>query len=115
MYRIDVAEDCNPMGNMHGGRIAAIVDSTTSLVAEVARPGRTTVTMDLSVSYLKGIDCQKVENVVIESMLEGGGRKICFTSCKIKSSDESVTYALGRQTQMMVPDEHALFKPEDFE
>jgi len=28
-YRIDPDFDCNPIGNMHGGIIASLIDSTT--------------------------------------------------------------------------------------
>jgi len=114
-YTICPEEDCNPMGNMHGGRIAAVVDSSTSLVAELTKPEKTTVTMDLSVSYLRGIDVSKEKTIIIESFVEHGGNKVFFTSCKFKNEDGSKTYAIGRQTQMMVPDPNALFKTSDFE
>ena len=110
MYRINVEEDCNPMGNMHGGRIATLVDSATGLAAEVERCTVIGVTMDLSVSYLRGIDCNKHEDIIIESVIENSGNKIFFTSCKLLSLDGSETFAIGRQTMYMVPnDDRGIF------
>ena len=88
---------------------------STSLVAEFTKPERTTVTMNLSVSYLRGIDISKEKTIIIESFVEHGGKKVFFTSCKFKNEDESKTYAIGRQTQMMVPDPNSLFKASDLE
>ena len=61
-YEIDKISDVNPMGMMHGGVHATLVDSVTSWACFVNDGGgRPTmgVTTDLSVSYLKGIDIKK--------------------------------------------------------
>jgi len=73
------------------------------------------ITMDLSVSYLRGIDVTKHESIVIESVVENAGNKIFFTSCKLKSLDGAETFAIGRQTLYMVPNPTPIFSPEMFE
>ena len=67
------------------------------------------------VKVFVGIDVSKEKTIIIESFVEHGGNKVFFTSCKFKNEDGSKTYAIGRQTQMMVPDPNALFKTSDFE
>ena len=115
-YRLVPEEDCNPMGNMHGGRIATLVDSATCLAASIeARSKRYGVSMDLSVSYLRGIDVNKHQDIVVETVIENAGNKIFFTSCKLKSLDGSETFAIGRQTMFMVPTRRPLFTPETIE
>ena len=55
-YEIDKISEVNPMGMMHGGVTATLVDSVSTWCCFVNRDGRPGITTDLSVSYLKGID-----------------------------------------------------------
>ena len=51
LYRIDPDMDCNPMGNLHGGMIATLVDSYTSLSLIFGEQMISGVSLDLSISY----------------------------------------------------------------
>ena len=55
-YQLDSVNDVNPMGFVHGGVTATLVDSITTWCCFASRDGHAGVTTDLSISYLKGID-----------------------------------------------------------
>ena len=55
-YQLDGVNDVNPMGFVHGGVTATLVDSVTTWCCFASRDGHAGITTDLSVSYLKGID-----------------------------------------------------------
>jgi uncharacterized protein (TIGR00369 family) len=98
VYKIDPENDANPMGGMHGGRISSLVDSSTSLAFFQGKSNISLATIDMAVTYMKGIDCSKVEEILIESHVDKQGRKIAFLSCNMKNLDETILYATGRQT-----------------
>ena len=58
-YKLDGENDVNPMGMIHGGVTATLMDSITTWCCFVSRDGHAGITTDLSVSYLKGIDPKK--------------------------------------------------------
>ena len=101
-YRFDVDRELNPMGFIHGGVTASLVDSVTTTCCCVARDGHAGVTADLSVSYLKGIDPLKHPVVTLIGRVDQSGRQLTFTSGEIRSEDEKVLFATGKQTKMMV-------------
>merc|ERR1712189_63738 len=84
-YRFDVDRELNPMGFVHGGVTASLVDSVTTTCCCVARDGHAGVTPDLSVSYLKGIDPLKHPVVTLIGRVDQSGRQLTFTSGEIRS------------------------------
>ena len=55
------------------------------------------------------------EKIIIESTVDKAGRKITFASCKIKNMDESKTFAIGRQTVVVVENEDNPIFTDDVE
>ena len=92
----------NPMGMLHGGVTATLVDSITTWCMFVSKDGRPGVTSDLSVSYLKGIDPKIHPIITLIGQVDQNGKTLAFCSCEIRSQDESILFATGKQTKMMI-------------
>ena len=93
----------NPMGMLHGGVTATLIDSITTWCMFVNKDGRPGVTTDLSVSYLKGIDPKKHPILTLIGKVDQSGKTLSFCSGEIRSKDESILFATGKQTKIMVP------------
>ena len=74
-YELDGINDINPMGMVHGGMTATLMDSITTWCNFVSREGHAGVTTDLSVSYLKGIDPKKHPTVTLVGRVDQEGLK----------------------------------------
>ena len=72
-YELDSVNDINPMGMLHGGMTATLMDSITTWCNFVSREGHAGVTTDLSVSYLKGIDPKKHPTVTLVGRVDQEG------------------------------------------
>jgi len=101
IYKIDAENEVNPMGMMHGGVTATLIDSITTWCCFFHRDGIPGVTTDLSVSYLKGIDPKKHPSVKLIGKVEQGGKTLTFASGEIRSEDGSILFATGKQTKFM--------------
>jgi acyl-coenzyme A thioesterase 13 len=90
---------CNPVGTLHGGAIATLVDDagTIALMTTDAesRPG---VTTDLSVSYLSAAPLGDV--VLAEARTLKAGRTLAFVEVAIRNAQGKLL-AQGRMTKFM--------------
>ena len=93
--------EVNPMGMLHGGVTATLMDSITTWCCFFDRDGTPGVTTDLSVSYLKGIDPKKHTSLKLIGKVEQSGNTLIFTSGEIRSEDGSILFATGKQTKFM--------------
>ena len=100
VVRLPVTEAvCNPVGTLHGGAIATLVDiaGTLALMTSDAesRPG---VTTDLTVSYLSAAPLGDV--VLAEARTLKAGRTLGFVEVAIRNA-EGKLLAQGRMTKFM--------------
>jgi len=77
-YRIDPDFDCNPIGNMHGGIIASLIDSTTVVNGMLEPRHLAGASADLSVQYLNACNVHKHEKVICESKIEKVFEKMLY-------------------------------------
>ena len=100
---------------MHGGILATLIDSTTILSSMIGPRHLAGLSLDLSVQYLKAVNVEEHEKLVCESVVEKAGNRIFFTSCKVKSLDESQVFAIGHHTFAVDPKVRGIFTKRDFE
>lgn len=90
---------CNPVGTLHGGCIATLVDDAgTIAIMSSDNEGRPGVTTDLTVSYLTGAPLG--DTVTAEARTLKNGRTLAFVEVDIKGSDGKLL-ATGRMTKFM--------------
>lgn len=73
----------NPMGSVHGGYIATILDSACGIAAHTAlKPGYGYTTLELKISYLKGLS-SKSGTIRATGRLVSMGRRAAFTEATL--------------------------------
>lgn len=81
-YKLNTELDLNPMGNMHGGRMAYILDSVMSALASDF--DKTDVnSLNFSVSYLNGIS-KDLESFLVTAKIVKGGRAMAFLTAELR-------------------------------
>ncbi len=70
----------NPLGNLQGGVIAALVDDTMGPLSFAAARGPTT-TLNMAVNYLRAVPCPAT--VRVEARVTGRGRQILFLEAQV--------------------------------
>ena len=90
----------NPVGVLHGGALATLVDSAGT-VAIMAAPGNTEhkpgVTTDLNISYLSAT---RDGTVTADARVVKVGRTLAFADVEVRRGDGTVV-AVGRITKFM--------------
>ncbi|CBY35986.1 unnamed protein product [Oikopleura dioica] len=82
-YKLNTELDLNPMGNMHGGRMAYILDSVMSALASDF--DKTDVnSLNFSVSYLNGIS-KDLDSFLVTAKIVKGGRAMAFLTAELSS------------------------------
>ncbi|WP_220446047.1 PaaI family thioesterase [Novosphingobium umbonatum] len=77
------SSDCNPMGTVHGGFVATIMDSACGIAVHTAlRPGFGYTTMELKVSYLRPLIANS-GTVRAEGRLLSIGRRAAFAEATL--------------------------------
>lgn len=66
--------EANPVGNMHGGMICAILDVTMGCAAYVFSQAYFTPTIQMSVNFVKGIPSDEV--LLVEGILDHAGSRM---------------------------------------
>lgn len=90
----------NPMGALHGGAVATLVDDVGTLaVISADRDGRPGVSTDLNVSYLS--PALAGSTVIIEAQALKSGRTLAFVTVDIRREKDNVLVAQGRMTKFM--------------
>ncbi|XP_030372135.1 acyl-coenzyme A thioesterase 13-like [Scaptodrosophila lebanonensis] len=91
-------EHLNMGGGLHGGYTATLVDMVTTyaLMSKPCHPG---VSVDLSVSYLKG--AREGDEVLIEAKTVRAGKKLAFIDCVLRHKKDNSVIAKGHQTKFV--------------
>ena len=91
----------NPLGNVHGGFAATMLDSCNSITANCALDkGYLTMTAEIKVNYMRGISLE-TGDMFAKGNLEKLGRKVIFVSGKLTDSEGKV-YATATSTEIVV-------------
>ncbi|CAH3111174.1 unnamed protein product [Pocillopora meandrina] len=75
----------NPMGNLHGGMTATLVDMLTTVVTFTLPPHKPGVSVDMSISYLRPVPVG--EDVTINAEVIKMGRTLVFTGAELLNKD----------------------------
>lgn len=94
-------EHLNRGGGLHGGFSATIVDVVTTYALmtmdeEMPRPG---VSVNLSVSYLKG--AKEGDELYIDATTLKAGKTLAFLDCEIKHKKDDSIVAKGSHTKFI--------------
>ena len=91
----------NPLGSVHGGFAATMLDSCNSITANCAlNKGQLTMTAEVKVNYLRGISLD-VGDMYAKGKIEKLGRKVIFVSGTLTDS-EGKLYATATSTEIVV-------------
>lgn len=91
----------NPLGNVHGGFAATMLDSCNSITANCALDkGYLTMTAEIKVNYMRGISLE-TGDMFAKGNVEKLGRKVIFVSGKLTDSEGKV-YATATSTEIVV-------------
>lgn len=70
----------NPLGRLQGGFLAAAIDATMGPLSYLAA-GKATVTLDLHINYLRGVE--PPERIVIDAQVVGRGNSTMFLRAQV--------------------------------
>ncbi|BFZ61690.1 hypothetical protein YB2330_002763 [Saitoella coloradoensis] len=98
-------ELCNPMGNLHGGAMALIVDVCTSF-SGMARGIGIAVSRNLSVSYLRPAPngCK----IQIETEVVSISKRMALYRCTIRDAETKKIIAVGEHDKAILGGSHKL-------
>lgn len=86
-------EFCNPVGKIHGGMLAAMLDETLApLVASFLDVNEFAPTVNLNISYLRSAD---VGLIIGKGRLVKRGREVCFVEGQLYQDDAVIATATG--------------------
>ena len=95
----------NPLGNVHGGFSATMLDSANSITANCAlNKGFLTMTAEIKVNYLRGITLD-IGDMFAKGKIQKLGRKVIFLTGQLTDSDGKV-YATASSTEIVVEVKH---------
>ncbi len=88
----------NPMGTLHGGATATLVDHAGTIAIVTAdRQGRPGVTTDLNVSYF--VAAAVGQTVVAEAVVLKIGKTLAYVTVDLRRKADGVLCAQGRMTK----------------
>jgi len=91
----------NPMGTMHGGVIAALVDTAMGCaVATNLPPDRGFTTLELKTNYLRPIT-QATGRIIAEGWVGHAGSRVALTEARV-TDDDGTLYAHATSTCLIV-------------
>lgn len=91
----------NPLGTVHGGMAATMLDSCNSISANCqVDKGFLTMTTDIRVNYLRPMTI-KTGEVTATAIIEKVGRKVIFVNGSLADKDGKV-YATASSTELVV-------------
>lgn len=92
-----LAQHLNPLGTIHGGWVATLLDSALGCaVHTMLPPGRAYTTAELGVNYVKGLT-PRVERVRAEGRVIHCGRQLATAEARLTGPDGTL-YAHGTTT-----------------
>ena len=80
----------NPLGNLHGGMIAAMVDTTMGALSYYMAGNRLTPTITLKVDYVR--PAMIGQPVYVGCSCTNCGRTMCYVTCKAWQEDENYPF-----------------------
>jgi len=93
-------EHTNFMGYLHGGFSASIVDMVSSMALLTHPKHNAGVSVNLSVSYLKG--AQIGEEILVKAHTDRVAKKLAFLSVQIINKETGDLIALGSHTKYLL-------------
>ena len=95
-------EHSNPMGGLHGGLIATLVDSITSyaIITHKSVQGVPSVSVDIHLSYLKAAKIG--DEILINASTVRTGRTLGFLECTITNKATGDIIAKGSHTKFLL-------------
>ncbi|KAJ3619561.1 hypothetical protein MTP99_005232 [Tenebrio molitor] len=89
----------NPMGGLHGGLSATLVDciSTYALMSKFEGPN---VSVDIHMSYLKGATIG--DEILIDANVVSSGKTLAFLDVEIKNKGSGAILVKGSHTKFLV-------------
>lgn len=86
----------NPMGTVHGGTIADLVDAAMGIAhLSVLKPGRGHTTLEFKINFIKAVRADRLRAM---ASVKRSGRTIGVTECDVLDSrGELVAHAVGTQ------------------
>jgi uncharacterized protein (TIGR00369 family) len=95
------AEFTNPMGNVQGGFLAAMLDDTMGpALAATLREGEFAPTLNLNVSFERAA---KVGKILGKGRVLKRGKDVCFLSAELYQDDQRVASATATALVRVVP------------
>jgi acyl-coenzyme A thioesterase 13 len=93
-------EHCNPMGSMHGGCSATLVDEVSTLALRAFdRTRRSGVSVTLTTEYLAAIPIDTT--LLLEARCSKVGRTLAFLTCDIKDRDSKRVFVRGTHVKFV--------------
>lgn len=92
----------NPMGTVHGGIVADLVDAAMGMAhLSVLQPGMTHTTVEFKINFMRALYRDRIRAI---ATVKRTGRKVGVTTCDVlDSADKLVAHALG--TQIIMPEQ----------
>lgn len=89
----------NALGTLHGGCTATLVDVVSSLALLSTPPHRLSVSVELNVSYLRGVKLG--DDILIEARNLKSGKNLAFLEVAIKRKSDGQLVATGKHTKFI--------------
>jgi acyl-coenzyme A thioesterase 13 len=99
-------EDTNRGGTLHGGLTSTLVDTVSTLGLMTTRDNLPGVSVDLNVSFLKGVKVG--ETIVIESETVRAGSTLAFLHVQLRNKKTGEVVALGSHTKFLAAPKNKL-------
>jgi len=96
-------EHTNPLGTLHGGCTATLIDTLTTSSLFTTAHGSTGVSIDLSVSYL--LPAQVGETVILDARVVKMGKNLAFTRADVFRKRDMALIAFGKQSMSLISKE----------
>ena len=139
LYEVDSQCEVNRNGYIPHGHLMLLIDSTTttclmtgenglggvrlsgnnfmkfSVCKSVKKFDVTQISIDLAIKNLEPLKVSDHPKIIFENFIEKEGKDVSVLTCKIKSFDEKVTFAIGSHTKFMHPLSRSYFRDIHFE
>lgn len=92
----------NPIGSVHGGVAATLIDSATGCAVHTTlAPGAGYTTVDLNVKFVRAID-KETGPIVCEGQVVHGGRRVVTATAELRAEETGKLLAHGSATCILI-------------
>ena len=96
-------EHYNPIGSVHGGFAATLLDSAMGCAVQSTLPaGAGYTTLELSVNYVRGMTAE-TGRILIEGKIVHGGRRMATAEARLTAVESGKLLAHGTTTCLVTP------------